>query len=46
MGKILRILVVAIALATSAGVTIRATDALPSESLVVTASRSLAPTAK
>ena len=38
MGKILRILVVAVALATSAGATMRATDALPSESLVVTAS--------
>jgi hypothetical protein len=38
MGKILRILVVAVALAASAGATIRATDALPSESLVVTAS--------
>src|SRR3984893_6854925 len=38
MGKILRILVVALALAASAGVTIRATDTLPSESLVVTAS--------
>jgi hypothetical protein len=37
MGKILRILVVAVALAASAGATIRATDA-PSESLVVTAS--------
>jgi Peptidase family M28 len=38
MGKILRILVVAVALAASAGATIRATDAPPSESLVVTAS--------
>ena len=38
MGKILRILVVAVALAASAGATIRATDTLPSESLVVTAS--------
>ena len=38
MGKILRILVVAVALAASAGATMRATDALPSESLVVTAS--------
>ena len=38
MGKILRILVVAVALVASAGATIRATDALPSESLVVTAS--------
>jgi hypothetical protein len=38
MGKILRILFVAVALAASAGVTIRATDTLPSESLVVTAS--------
>ena len=38
MGKISRILVVAVALAASAGATIRTTDALPSESLVVTAS--------
>jgi len=38
MGKILRILVVAVALAASAGAKIRATDTLPSESLVVTAS--------
>jgi Peptidase family M28 len=38
MGKILRILFVAVALAASAGATIRATDALPSESLVLTAS--------
>src|SRR6202045_2289990 len=38
MGKILRILFVVVALAASAGVTIRATDTLPSESLVVTAS--------
>ena len=38
MGKILRILVVAVALAASAGATMRATDALPSESLVVAAS--------
>src|SRR6202795_725521 len=39
MGKILRILVVAVALAASAGATIRAADLLPSEFLVVTASR-------
>jgi hypothetical protein len=38
MSKILRILVVAVALVASAGAAIRATDALPSESLVVTAS--------
>src|SRR5258708_30521698 len=38
MGKILRILVVAVALAASAGATTGASDALPSESLVVTAS--------
>ena len=38
MGKILRILVVAVALVASAGATLKATDALPSESLVVTAS--------
>src|SRR5271154_2718627 len=38
MGKILRTLVVAVALAASAGATIRAADTLPSESLVVTAS--------
>src|SRR6202007_2769698 len=38
MGKILRILVVAIALAASAGATMRATGAPPLESLVVTAS--------
>jgi hypothetical protein len=38
MGRILRILFVAIALAASAGATIRATDAPPSESLVVTVS--------
>ena len=38
MGKILRILAVAVALAASAGATIRATDTLPSELLVVTAS--------
>src|SRR5258708_39693746 len=38
MGKILRILVVAVALVASAGATLRATDALPSESLVVIAS--------
>src|ERR1700675_3934889 len=38
MGKILRILVVAVALAASAGATIRAADLLPSEFLVVTAS--------
>src|SRR5580692_316623 len=38
MGKILRILVVAVAFVASAGATLRATDALPSESLVVTAS--------
>src|SRR6202166_5390793 len=38
MYKILRILVVAVALAASAGAKIRATDTLPSESLVVTAS--------
>ena len=38
MGKILRILVVAVALAASAGATLRATYTLPSESLVVTAS--------
>ena len=37
MGKILRVLVVTVALAASAGATMRATD-LPSESLVVTAS--------
>jgi Zn-dependent M28 family amino/carboxypeptidase len=39
MGKILRVLVVAVALATSAGAPTRATDALASESLVVTASQ-------
>src|SRR6202048_3653893 len=38
MDKILRILVVAVALAASAGATMRATGALPWESLVVTAS--------
>src|SRR6202142_2775289 len=38
MGKIFRILVVTVGLAASAGATMRATDALPSESLVVTAS--------
>jgi hypothetical protein len=38
MGKILRILVVAAALAASAGAAIRAADVLPSEFLVVTAS--------
>ena len=38
MGKILRILVVAVALAANAGPTVRASDALPLESLVVTAS--------
>src|ERR1700694_5179831 len=38
MGKIFRILVVTVAFAASAGATMRATDALPSESLVVTAS--------
>src|ERR1700686_3023374 len=38
MGMIVRILVVAVALAASVGATIRATGALPSESLVVTAS--------
>ena len=38
MYKILRILVVAVALAASAGATMRATGALPWESLVVTAS--------
>lgn len=38
MGRILRILVLAISLAASAGATTRAADAPPSESLVVTAS--------
>jgi hypothetical protein len=38
MGKILRILVVAVAVAAGAGATMRATDALPSESLAATAS--------
>ncbi|KJC54092.1 hypothetical protein UP10_41240 [Bradyrhizobium sp. LTSPM299] len=38
MGKILRILVVAVAVAASAGATMRATDALPSEPLAATAS--------
>jgi len=38
MGKILRILVVAVALVASEGATIRAADVLPSEFLVVTAS--------
>jgi hypothetical protein len=38
MGRILRILAVAVALAASAGATMSATDALPPESLVVTAS--------
>jgi hypothetical protein len=38
MGKIFRILVMTVALAASAGAMLRATDALPSESLVVTAS--------
>jgi hypothetical protein len=38
MGRILRILVLAISLAASAGATIRAADVPPSESLVVTAS--------
>ena len=37
MGKVFRILVVTVALAASAEATMKATDALPSESLVVTA---------
>src|SRR5277367_3876616 len=38
MGQVFRILIVTVALAASAGATMRATDALTSESLVVTAS--------
>ena len=38
MGRILRMIVVAVALAASAGATMRAADAQPSESLVATAS--------
>ena len=41
MGGILRILVVAVALAAGVGATTRATDALASESVVATASSTL-----